>query len=120
MSPRNITPKNPANAGRRHTIGLALKTMALLPFAALIKIPLVFAEELPHVTGDDPMAKALKYVDDAKTAERPEKGGIPGDQQTCANCQFLTGDEGQWRACQLFPGKAVHVDGWCINWTHKT
>lgn len=120
MSQKTFTHKNPANAGRRHTIGLALKTMALLPFAALIKIPMAFAEDLPHVTDDDPMAKALKYVADATTVERPDKAGTPGDQQTCANCQFLVGDDGEWRACQLFPGKSVHINGWCINWTLKT
>lgn len=115
-----LSRKNKINSGRRQAAGLILKTTALLPFVSLIKIPLAFAEELPHVTDDDPMAKALKYVHDAKTVERPEKGGIPGDQQTCVNCQFLTGDEGEWRPCQLFPGKSVHIDGWCINWTHKT
>lgn len=99
---------------------IALKSATLLPLSGLILTPGVSAQELPHVTEDDPTAKALKYVPDAKTAERPEKAGIPGENQTCANCQFLVGDEGQWRACQLFPGKAVNIDGWCTTWTAKT
>lgn len=114
-----LNQKKTLNTGRRRTIEFALKTMALLPFAGLIEIPPVFAEDLPHVTEDDAMAKALKYVADAKTTERPEKAGTPGDQQTCLNCQFLVAGDGEWRGCQLFPGKSVHIGGWCINWTLK-
>ena len=40
--------------------------------------------------------------------------------QTCANCQFIQGEDGKaWRPCQLIPGKAVAAAGWCSAWAPK-
>ena len=107
------------DASRRRTTGLILKGMALSSVAGMVRIPVAFAQELPHVTGDDPTAVALKYVEDATTADRPDKSGVAGADQDCANCQFIQSDTGDWRPCALFPGKSVHAKGWCINWTKK-
>ena len=104
---------------RRRTTGLILKGVALSSVAGMLRIPTAFAQDLPHVTSDDPTAVALKYVDDATKADRPEKSGVPGADQDCANCQFVQSESGEWRPCALFPGKAVHEKGWCINWTKK-
>jgi len=79
------------------------------------------AQELPHVSLDDPTAKALLYTNDATTvdtsnplAARYQAG------QTCHNCVQLQGDDGpEWRPCALFPGKSVNVGGWCSAWAMK-
>lgn len=115
-----LSRKRQVISGRRQAIAAIFKTTALIPFVSLINIPMALAEELPHVTGSDPIAKALKYVPDATIAERTDKMGVKGDQQSCSNCNFLVGDEGQWRPCQLFPGKTVNIDGWCTSWTPKS
>jgi superoxide dismutase len=40
--------------------------------------------------------------------------------QACGKCNFYKGVAGaQWGPCLLFPGKAVHVDGWCSAFTPK-
>ena len=111
---------NPQFPDRRRAASLILRTAILLPFAGLLKIRTAYAEDLPHIKPTDPLAVALKYVDDASQAERPEKSGVPGEQQNCLNCFFVQGDEGQWRPCSLFPGKAVNMNGWCQNWMPKT
>ena len=107
------------DANRRRTAGLILKTVALSSVAGMVKIPVAFAQDLPHVTSDDPTAAALKYVDDATKADRVDKSGVAAADQDCSNCQFIQSDSGEWRPCALFPGKSVHSKGWCMNWTKK-
>jgi hypothetical protein len=67
------------------------------------------AEELPHLSEDDPTAQSLKYVNASTT-----------EGQNCANCALVQGEDGQqWRPCQIFPGKLVNADGWCSVWAAK-
>lgn len=70
------------------------------------------AQDLPHLKLDDPMAKALQYVEDAsKTESAKHKKG-----DDCANCKFFHGKAGEdWGPCDLFPGKSVHAKGWCVS-----
>ena len=44
------------------------------------------AEDLPHLTLDDPTAKALNYTEDNTKAGPPHQAG-----QDCSNCNFYTG-----------------------------
>jgi hypothetical protein len=73
------------------------------------------ADDLPHLSVDDPTAKALGYVEDAATTKDPKHKA--GD--ACANCQFYSGAPTGYGPCQLFPGKAVSATGWCISHTPK-
>lgn len=104
---------------RRETTKLILGTLAAVPAANLLARRAAAQEELPHVTEDDPSAKALMYKDDATMAMRVDKAGVPAAEQFCHNCMFLEAGAGEYRPCQIFPGKAVHVDGWCLTWTPK-
>jgi len=72
-----------------------------------------FADDLPHLTIDDPTAKALNYTEDATKAAAPHQAG-----QACANCNFFVGT-GAYGPCQLFPGKAVNAKGWCSGYAKK-
>jgi hypothetical protein len=76
----------------------------------------VFAQDLPQVTEDDPMAAAMKYTHDASTVDAGSRAK-PDPVQNCANCALIQGNEGDtWRPCQIFPGKAVNANGWCTVW----
>lgn len=111
---------NHVDAGRRRATGIILASAAL-SMVGLLRPDKARAADMPHVTPDDPTAKALHYTDDATTADRPDKMGVPGKDQHCGTCQFLQGTEGdQWRPCQLFPGKLVNANGWCMSWTKKS
>ncbi len=69
------------------------------------------AADVPLMSEDDPAAKAVKYVDDAKKAKTAKAGS------TCANCGLYQGKEGAKSGpCQIFPGKAVTAAGWCQSW----
>lgn len=110
---------NTFDAGRRRATGLMLKTVALSSVAGLVKIPVAFAQDLPHVEESDATAVALKYVHDAAKATRVDKMGVAAADQDCTNCQFIQGDAGDWLPCMLFPGKSVAAKGWCMSWTKK-
>lgn len=74
--------------------------------------------DLPHLSPDDPQAKALNYTHDASTVD-PASRPQPAEEQQCANCALVQGTEGEWRGCQIFPGKAVNQNGWCSVWAPK-
>jgi high potential iron-sulfur protein len=93
---------------RQATFGMALFPIAGLPFSAAI------AADLPLVAADDPTAKALKYVSDARKAPDAKPGS------KCANCSNYQGTAGSAQGgCLLFPGKAAKAAGWCVSWTAK-
>jgi len=78
-----------------------------------------FAQDLPHVSEDDPMAGAMKYTHDASTVDASARAN-PAADQNCANCALIQGNDGdEWRPCQIFPGKAVNAKGWCSVWAPK-
>ncbi len=84
------------------------------------------AANLPLVKDDDPTAKALGYVADAKkvdTKKWPKRAGAEGGKQYCYNCQFyqVKADPkaSKQGPCTLFPGKAVASQGWCNSWTQN-
>ncbi len=58
---------------------------------------------------DDPMAKALGYVETSTVAGK-----------NCANCNLYTGAAGAVSGpCAIFPGKAVTAAGYCNSWVPK-
>lgn len=76
------------------------------------------SQEMVKLSLDDPQAVALKYTHDASTVD-PAAMPNPAPNQHCANCTFIQAEEGEWRGCQMFPGKLVHEDGWCSVWAPK-
>lgn len=77
------------------------------------------AQDLEKISEDEPVAQSLKYTHDASTVD-PASRPNPAEDQSCANCALLQGEEGEeWRPCQIFPGKLVNVNGWCSVWAPK-
>jgi len=112
----------PMNKSRRDAVKMMLGGLATVPLMNLIGMAAAQAQDLPHVDeAADPTAIALKYKHDAAQADRAAaaRPGKPPEEQHCANCQFIQADSGEWRPCQLFPGKAVNENGWCASWTLK-
>ncbi len=104
---------------RRHAVKMMLASIASVPLVNLVNMAAAQAQELPHLSEDDPTAKALSYVTDASKANRVDKGGVAAGEQFCHNCNFIQAAEGEWRPCALFPGKAVNENGWCTSWMPK-
>ncbi len=98
-----------------------LKATASVALIPLVNIDLHSAAAADKVPLDDPAAKNLKYVEDATTAERPDKMGVAGADQICDNCQFYAADaDGDgWSGCALFQNRLVPAEGWCMAWVPK-
>lgn len=96
---------------------LAMAALAAIPAALVNQRALAADAELPHVSPDDPTAKALNYVADAskldaKTAPTFKTGS------TCASCVLFQGKPGSaFGPCGVFPGKSVSAHGWCASYT---
>lgn len=74
------------------------------------------ATELPRVSEDDPTAKALNYVHDARSVDAAKRSS----SSFCSNCALFAGDASkEWAKCTIFPGKVVAGDGWCSAWAPK-
>jgi hypothetical protein len=92
---------------RRHLLQRLVLAVSLAPLAVSVRR----AEAAPLLSPGAPEAKAVHYVEDAKTA----KGAAPGN--TCANCALYQGPSGSAQGpCQLFSGKDVKAAGWCSSW----
>ena len=77
-------------------------------------------DDLPHVAESDPIAAALGYKEDATKVDAAKYPTYKAGQ-LCSNCKFFTGtDKSPWAGCQLFPGKAVAMKGWCSGYNVKT
>jgi hypothetical protein len=77
------------------------------------------AAELPHLSETDPAAQALGYHEDTRKVPSAK---YPAHRvtQECGKCRFYQAAAGaQWGPCTIFPGKAVHVGGWCSAFSPK-
>jgi heat shock protein HslJ len=77
------------------------------------------AADLPHLTVDDPTAKALGYHDNAKTVDKKQFATY-ADGQMCSTCLQFQGKPGDaYGGCNIFAGKAVNSKGWCSVYVKK-
>lgn len=99
---------------RRRFLSRIALGAAALPFVNLAPAQ---AADLPHLSPDDPAAKALGYTNDASSAKSDPvyKAG-----SACAKCALFTAPaSGDWGACGAFAGKAVNKAGWCKAFAPK-
>jgi hypothetical protein len=95
------------------TLGLAAAAVVAAP---IVKIQSALADAAPKlVDANDPLAKALAYVADAKKSkDRKDKKAL------CSNCQFYQGDaKSKQGKCQLIPTGEVMATGWCRSYSEK-
>lgn len=111
-----MTSSTKTNHSRRQFLNRLAVASASLPVVVLLgDIRTAHAEDAPHIAPDDPMAKALKYVDDAAQAE-----GRVDASAICDNCMHYSGADGaETGPCALFQGKLVNAKGWCTAWVKK-
>ena len=104
---------------RRRFVKLGLTGIAAAPAIGLYGLNTARAEDLPHVSEDDPAAVALGYKHDISQVD-VEKFPKAADGKICSDCQFFTGEPGaEWGPCAIFPGKAVNAKGWCNGFVAK-
>ena len=75
-----------------------------------------WADELPRVSEDSEMARALNYKHEAQTVDAAKRAS----DRECFNCALYAGAEDDaWAGCSIFPEKAVAGRGWCSAWSPK-
>lgn len=104
---------------RRRALFSGLVAIASVPLLKMTLATRAHAASMPHLAEDDATARALNYHHDATAAPRADKAGTPAKDQFCHNCRFIQADSGEWRPCQIFPGKLVNANGWCASWVLK-
>ncbi len=109
----------PKNESRRQFL-LTLATASGIGLAALRTGTTEAQAAAPHISEDDPLAKALGYRNDAAQVDKAKYPTYkPG--QTCAQCRFYQGTAGQaWGPCQVLANKGVNAKGWCVSFSQKT
>ena len=109
-----MTTRDPTTEARRQFLKTTIVATAAVMAGATLRRAFG-AGDMPHLTDDDPTAKAMDYVDDATTSKN--KLYKPGS--VCTNCQLYSGGTSGYGDCQLFPGKLVSAKGWCTSYTRK-
>ncbi len=100
------------NPGRRALLQQAALGLSLAPLALAAAPARAAAADLPLISEQDPAAKAVHYVEDARRAD----GASSGAQ--CSNCSIYSAAAGASKGtCTLFPGKLVKAAGWCNQWS---
>jgi len=86
--------------------------------AASIVAPSAYADGLPDLTEDDPMAMGLGYKKDTATVDAAKQPKHAADQ-SCAHCALYTSTSDTVGTCTIFAGKQVNATGWCTAYTKK-
>ena len=91
---------------------------AALPAGAVMLPGESQAQDLARLDVNDPVAKALLYIEDAADVDTSSPLATLFEVgQDCTNCAQIQGAEGEaWRPCGIFPGKLVAAKGWCSVW----
>jgi len=100
---------------RQFLTRLAVASAAIPAVVLLGGTRVARAEDAPHMDPEDPMAKALRYVEDAVRSE-----GRVDETALCSNCMHYSGEAGaEYGPCAIFQGKQVNAKGWCTAWVKK-
>lgn len=106
--------RSPRRVTRREFVTAA--SLASVAVTAGMSVSRARAEDLARVSEDDPMAKALNYVHDARTIDAAKRSST----SFCNNCALYSGGaQDEWGKCSIFPGKLVADEGWCSAWAAK-
>jgi High potential iron-sulfur protein len=103
---------------RRAIVKAGLCAGALVPALGLIGNT-AGAAALPPLDPNDPMAKAVKFINDGSKVDAGKNPTYKATQK-CANCAQYQGKAGDTSAgCNIFPGRSVPAAGWCNAWAQK-
>jgi len=118
--------QNDSPQSRRHFLrhvmctALGATSAALFDSRARAAPAAAAAQNLPHLSPNEALAKALGYSDNSGQVDRAKFPTYkPGE--ACDKCRFYQGTAGQaWGPCQIFMGKSVNAHGWCASFMMKT
>lgn len=122
---------NQSKLNRRSLLLAATTGAVLAPAVVQLLSSQAFAagevvDESKMVKSSDPVATALKYVDDhTKAKDQKEKQGVKPADQKCSGC-MLYAAQGKLKngkevgKCTMITAGLVYGNGYCNSWTKKT
>ena len=105
------------NLNRRNMLKKSILGLTAISATSLLT-PSVYADGLPELTEDDPMAMGLGYKKDATTVDDAKQPKHAADQ-SCSSCALFTGTSDTAGTCTIFAGKQVSATGWCSAYAKK-
>jgi len=102
---------------RRNILKKSLFGLSAVVSASIVA-PSVYAEDLPEVTEDDPMAIGLGYKKDTATVDSAVQTKHTAEQ-SCSSCALYTSKSDTLGTCTIFAGKQVSAKGWCTAYAKK-
>ncbi|SIT02092.1 high-potential iron-sulfur protein [Neptunomonas antarctica] len=102
---------------RRNLLKQSLFGLTALAAGTIIATS-AYADELPELTEDDPMAIGLGYKKDTTTVDAAKQPRHTADQQ-CSNCALYMSKSETAGTCAIFAGKHVSATGWCSAYAKK-
>ena len=104
---------------------LPRRTILKGALAALASIPVVAAVSRAEAAApakldpSDPQAKSLRYVPDTTKVDAAANP-MHKPEQKCSNCaQYQGRPTDAVAGCNIFAGKQVEGNGWCMVWAKK-
>jgi hypothetical protein len=100
----------PDNLSRRAVLQRAALVLSVGTLG-LSATPAARSADEPLLSEQDPAARKVHYVEDAKRAREAQSGA------NCSNCSIYTAAGDTQGRCTLFKGKLVKAAGWCNAWS---
>ena len=105
------------NTSRRKILKKSLLGMTAIAASSIISVR-AYADELPDLGEDDPIAMGLHYKKDTLTVDATKHAKHTPDQN-CGNCILYTSKSDEAGLCTIFAGKQVRAAGWCTAYARK-
>ncbi len=115
---KNETEQNIINLKRRSMLKNSIFGLTAIAAASVIVPNAVYADDIPVLTEDDPMAMGLGYKLDTATVDATKQPKHTADQ-SCSNCALFTATTGGAGTCTIFTGKLVNEKAWCSAYAKK-
>ncbi len=103
---------------RRNILKKSIFGLTAVAAASIIAPNAVYADDLPVLKEDDPMAMGLGYKLDTTTVDDAKQPKHKADQ-SCGNCALFTATAGGAGTCTIFAGKLVNDKAWCNAYAKK-
>ena len=109
--------QNAIDLNRRKILKKSLFGMTAIAASSIISVR-AYADELPDLSEDDPIAMGLHYKKDTTTVDATKHAKHTPDQN-CANCILYNSKTDEAGLCTIFAGKQVRAEGWCTAYAKK-
>ena len=115
---KNEMEQNIIDLKRRSMLKNSIFGLTAVVAASIIAPNAVYADDLPVLTEDDPIAMGLGFKLDATTVDKAKQAKYEAGQ-SCGSCALFTATKDGAGTCTIFTGKLVNDKAWCSAYAKK-